>query len=79
MELSFPPDTMSRLNEIADKQNRSNVDIVSDAVEAYLDSLEWLENEIKLGDDDFEAGRVISHEDIIEQYRKLGVDVDQVG
>ena len=69
----FSPDTIARLEEIAENQKRSRSDIIQEAVEGYLNSLAWFKAEIRKAEDDFDAGRFISHEDIKEKYRKSGV------
>jgi len=71
----FDPDTLARLNEIAEKQNRPRSDLIKEAVGGYLDSMVWFEQEVQKGLDDIKAGRVVSHEKVIESIRKLGLNV----
>lgn len=72
----FDVDTLARLNELAQMQNRPRSDIIKEAVGGYLDSMAWFRKEVQKGIDDVEAGRVVSHEAVKERFRKLGVDVD---
>ena len=71
----FAPDTLARLNAIAEKQNRPRSELIKEAVDGYLDSMAWFEREVQKGLDDVKAGRVVSHEEVIESIRKLGLDV----
>jgi Predicted transcriptional regulator len=71
----FDPDTLARLNEIAAKQNRSRSEIIKEAVGGYLDSMAWFEREVQKGLDDIKAGRVVSHEEVVESIRRLGLNV----
>lgn len=69
-------DTLVKLEEIARLQNRSHTEIIQDAVDGYLNALPWFENEVRRGLKDLEEGRRISHEDLKEKYKRLGLDVD---
>ncbi|MDR2892926.1 MAG: ribbon-helix-helix protein, CopG family [Deltaproteobacteria bacterium] len=69
----FDPDMLSRLDEIAERQHRSRSELIKEAVGGYLDSMLWFEHEVQKGLDDLEAGRIISHEDLKAELRKLGV------
>jgi predicted transcriptional regulator len=72
----FTADTLARLDELSQVQNRSRSDIVKEAVDGYLDAMVWFEAQVKQGIDDLKNGHRISHEDLKAKYRKLGVDVD---
>jgi predicted transcriptional regulator len=66
-------DTVARLEEVAENQNRSRSDVIQDAVDEYLNSLAWLGAEIEKARDSIKAGNFITHEEIKEKYRKMGV------
>jgi predicted transcriptional regulator len=70
---NFTSDTASKLGKIAEDQNRSCSDLIQEAVDSYLNSFAWLEAKVKEADDSFDAGRFISHDDLKEKYRKLGI------
>ena len=70
----FDADTLARLDAISQKQQRSRSDIIKEAVGGYLDSIFWLETEVKKGIDDLEQGRVIDHNDLKAELQKLGVE-----
>jgi len=72
----FDADTLARLNEISQNQQRPRSEIIKEAVSGYLDSMVWFEREVRKGLDDLDNGLCISHEDLKEKYRKLGIDVD---
>lgn len=72
----FTPDTLARLNEIAQSRQCSRSEIIKEAVDGYLNSLAWLERAVQKGRDDIKAGRVVSHEEVKNKFRKLGLDVD---
>ena len=44
-------------------------------MDGYLDFMVWLEREVQKGLDDVKAGRVVSHEEVIESVRRLGLNV----
>ena len=70
----FDADTLARLDAVSQKQQRSRSDIIKEAVGGYLDAMVWFEAEVKKGLDDLEHGRVVSHDDLKEEIRKLGVE-----
>ncbi len=72
----FAPDTLARLDAVSRTRNSSRSDIIKEAVDGYLDAMVWLEGQVRLGLDDLENGRRISHENLKAKYRTLGVDVD---
>ncbi len=72
----FAADTLARLDEVSQIQNRSRSDIIKEAVDGYLNAMVWFEGQVKQGIDDLKNGRRISHEDLKAKYRGLGVDVD---
>jgi len=72
----FTPDTLARLDELSQVQNRSRSDIIKEAVDGYLTAMSWFEGQVRQGMDDLKNGRRISHRDLKEKYRKLGIDVD---
>ena len=72
----FDADTLARLNEISQNQQRPRSEIIKEAVNGYLDSMVWFTQEVQKGLDDLDNGRSISHDDLKEKYRKLGIDVD---
>jgi predicted transcriptional regulator len=72
----FGPDTLARLDEVATLQKRSRSDIIKEAVDGYLEAVTWLEAEVKKGIEDLKNGRSVSHKDVKEKFKKLGVHVD---
>lgn len=72
----FDLDTLSRLNEVSQMQQRPRSDIIKEAVQGYLEAMIWLETEVKKGLDDLDAGRTVSHDDLKEEFRELGINVD---
>ena len=70
----FDADTLARLDAISQKQQRSRSDIIKEAVGGYLDSMLWFEGEVKKGLDDLDQGRVVAHDDLKDELRKLGVE-----
>ena len=70
------PDTMSRLEAASRRQQRPAADIITDAVEGYLNALADFESEVEKGLADLRQGRSISHDDLKDKYRQMGVDVD---
>jgi predicted transcriptional regulator len=66
---SLTSDTISKLAEVAENQNRSSSDIIQEAVDGYLNALAWLEAKIKKADE----GPFIPHDEVRERLRKLGV------
>lgn len=72
----FTPDTLARIDEVAQNRQCSRSEIIKEAVDGYLDAMAWLEGAVRQGMDDLKGGRRISHADVKAKYRALGVNVD---
>jgi Predicted transcriptional regulator len=72
----IPPDIFARIEEIAHSRKCSNSDILKEALESYLSSADWFEAKVKQGLADLSSGRKIPHVEVMEKFRRLGVDVD---
>jgi len=76
ISMRFNPDTITRLDEIAQNRQCSRSELIKEAVEGYLDAQIWFENKVKQGLEDIRAGRVVCHEEVKNKVRGLGYHVD---
>ena len=72
----FTPDTLARIDEIAQNRQCTRSEIIKEAVNGYLNSYLWLEKAVQKGRDDIKAGRVYSQEEVEDYFKNLGVDLD---
>jgi predicted transcriptional regulator len=73
--LCLPHAVLVRLDALAHNRHRSRSELIEEAAAKYLDSMEWLENAVKKGRDDYEAGRVYSTDAVKDNIRRLGINV----
>ncbi|MDR2892697.1 MAG: DUF6290 family protein [Deltaproteobacteria bacterium] len=71
----FNPDTLARLQEIAEHRNCSRSELIKEAVLEYLEHQIWFKSKVEQGLDDLDAGRITSHADMKEKIRELGYHV----
>lgn len=72
----FDTDTLARLDELAQSRQCSRSELIKEAVSGYLNSMIWLEDAVKQGLNDIEAGRIVSNEEVKESVKKLGIKLD---
>ena len=72
----FDDATLERLDEAAGVLGNTRSGVIKDAVKHYLEYITWYSAEVQKGIDDVDSGRVISHEDLKEEFRELGVELD---
>ncbi|SHN64455.1 CopG family ribbon-helix-helix protein [Desulfovibrio litoralis] len=72
----FAPDTLKRLDEIAQNRQCSRSEVIKEAVEGYLNSMVWLENAVNQGLNDINAGHIVSNAEVKESVKRLGINVD---
>lgn len=72
----FDTATLERLDEAVQALGQTRSALIKDAVNHYLEYLTWYSAEVRKGLDDVAAGRVISHEDVADRLKGLGVDLD---
>lgn len=72
----FDATTLERLDEAVQALGQTRSALIKDAVNHYLEYLTWYSAEVQKGLDDVAAGRVISHEDVADRLKGLGVDLD---
>lgn len=71
--ITLPQTLIKRLEKISAGSRHTPESIVKQAVQDRLDYEEWKSKKIKAGLADIKAGRVISHEEMIERMgRKIG-------
>jgi len=61
-----------RLENLAAQSRRSESFLAAKAIAAYVDIDEWQRREIELGIQDLDAGRTVSHEEILRELDKWG-------
>lgn len=64
MEVYLPPDVQARLDMIAKQQGRDASALVSEAVERFVRSDDWLIREVKKGLEAADRGEFIDHEEV---------------
>ena len=72
----FDPETLSRLDELANGLGISRSSLLKKAVANYLDYDFWFQERVKEGLEDIGAGRVSGHDEVIQAIGALGYDVD---
>jgi RHH-type rel operon transcriptional repressor/antitoxin RelB len=61
-----------RLENLAAQSKRSESFLAAKAIAAYVDTDEWQRREIAEGIKDLDAGRTVSHEDIVRELNEWG-------
>jgi RHH-type transcriptional regulator, rel operon repressor / antitoxin RelB len=61
-----------RLENIAAQTKRSESFLAARAIAAYVETDEWQRQEIAKGIEDLDAGRSVSHEDVVQGLRAWG-------
>ena len=72
----FDAVTLERLDEAVRALGQTRSGFIKNAVNHYLEYLTWYSAEVQKGLDDVEAGRVLSHGEVAEKLKGLGVDLD---
>ena len=72
----FDVATLERLDEAVHALGQTRSGLIKDAVNHYLEYLTWYSAEVQKGLDDVAAGRVVSHEELAEKLKGLGVELD---
>lgn len=61
-----------RLEDLAVQSKRSESFLAAKAIAAYIEIDEWQRLEVAKGIDDLDAGRIVSHEEIVRELDKWG-------
>jgi predicted transcriptional regulator len=61
-----------RLENLAARSKRSESFLAAKAIAAFVDTDEWQRQEIAEGIKDLNAGRMVSHEEIVSELREWG-------
>ena len=69
------PEMFAELQKIAENKQCSQSDVLKELVEDYLNSRAWFRAKVQRGLDDLEAGRTKSHEEVLANLRKRGLNV----
>ena len=72
----FDAATLKRLDEAVHALGQTRSGFIKDAVNHYLEYLTWYSAEVRKGLDDVAAGRILSHEEVAEKLKGLGVELD---
>lgn len=72
--LSFrvPEDTAERLDALASATERPRSWLLEQALESYLETQAWQVEHIRQGLADLDAGRIVSHEEVVAQLAEWG-------
>lgn len=68
--------TLQGIDSIAQSLGRSRAWVIQDALNKYLEYEAWFRAEVRLGLDEAETGRVVSHEEVRNRIKGLGIDLD---
>ncbi len=74
MTIRVSPETKSKLERIAADTRRSKSFLAAEAVSAYVERELEIIDGIKRGMDDVAAGRVVPHEEVMAEARKIIAD-----
>lgn len=69
--------TRDRLDQLASNRDRSRNWVVQEALAQYIHQQDWMEEAIKEGLKDIEAGDVIPHEEVMAELRACLDQVDK--
>ncbi len=72
----FDKDTIERLDELATGSGTTRSALIKEAVAGFLDYEIWFRAEVQKGLDELDRGEWVSHEEVLEDIKKLGYDVD---
>lgn len=72
----FDTATLERLDEAVHALGQTRSGLIKEAVNHYLEYLTWYSAEVRKGLEDVEAGRVLPHEEVADELKGLGVDLD---
>jgi RHH-type rel operon transcriptional repressor/antitoxin RelB len=61
-----------RLENLAAQSKRTESFLAAKAIAAFVDTDEWQRQEIAEGIKDLDAGRIVSHEEILRELREWG-------
>lgn len=69
-------DKLNQLDALAKTMGKSRTQAISEAVDRYLDYHEWFLASVQQGIDDADAGRIVSHQSVIDKFKAKGVKLD---
>lgn len=72
----FEPETIVQLDLLAKSLGRPRAWVIKAAVARYLEYEAWFRAEVQKGIDAADAGDLVSHDQVKERIRALGVHVD---
>ncbi|MFW5489100.1 MAG: CopG family ribbon-helix-helix protein [Desulfovibrio sp.] len=72
----FDAATLERLDEAVQALGQTRSGLIKNAVNHYLEYLTWYSTEVQKGLDDVKTGRVLSHEEVADKLKGLGVELD---
>ena len=73
---SFDDDIISKLDEIAVNTSSTRSAVLNDAVTHYIEYIKWYKKEVEKGLDDINTNKVVSHDNIKESIKNIGINVD---
>ncbi|WP_028577165.1 CopG family ribbon-helix-helix protein [Desulfomicrobium escambiense] len=72
----FEQETLARLDQIAASLGRPRSWVINDAVTKYLEYEVWFLEEVQRGLDAAEHGDLVTHDEVKDSIRGLGINVD---
>lgn len=67
-------DMLGRVDGLAKSLSRSRSWVINQAIDRFLDYEEWFAKEVKDGLKEVERGEIATHDEVVEVFRKWGVD-----
>ncbi len=76
INVRLPMEMPDKRDKLANCQGCSRSRILKEAEAHHLEYVAWFRREVRKGLDDLAAGRVVTHEEVKESIRRLGIHVD---
>lgn len=77
LSIRLDAETKQRLDALARRSHRSKSFLAAEAISRYVDSEEWQIAEIEAGIADLEAGRTVSHDEVVSWLKTWGTSSER--
>lgn len=77
LSVRLDSETKARLDALARRSHRSKSFVAAEAISRYVDAEEWQIAEIEAGIADLEAGRTVSHDEVVSWLKTWGTSSER--